>query len=327
MFLRSNCIIFAPIYKFIEMINRLLIRTKVIQLVYAFLKKRGLDDVLCDEEELMYSMESAYKLYNYMLALIVKVTDFRKAQLESAQNKYMPTAEERNPNMRFVNNRVAAYIRERSGVLNYCEERNLISDFDTELYRALMDEILTNPVYMAYMEEQVPSSFAADKELWKELFNTTIHANTKLEEVLEEKDIYWNDDLWIVNSFVVKTLQKLHEEDEKMETLPMFKSDDDRLFARRLYTAAIDHADQYLKMIGDTANNWEVNRIAFMDRVIMVCTIAEIIAFPEIPVNITLNEYIELSKYYSTPTSAKFINGILDRIVKNLRQEGVIFKP
>ena len=307
------------------MINRLLIRIKVVQLLYAYLKKSDGDDRYYDDVELMSSMESAYKLYNYLLALIVKTTDYRLEQLETAKRKYMPTAEERNPNMRFVNNRVASIIRDRSGVLNYCEEQGLISDFDTELYRSLLDDIMATPVYMAYMDS-TGSSLQTDKELWKELFNTVIPNNAKLDEMLEEKDIYWNDDLSVVNSFVVKTLQRLNDEDESIKTQSMFKSDEDRQFARQLYSAAINHATEYLDMIAATTPNWEVSRMAFMDRVIMVCAIAEIITFPEIPVKITLNEYIELAKYYSTPTSAKFINGVLDRIVKNLRQEGIIFK-
>ncbi len=306
------------------MINRLLIRIKIIQLVYAHLQNN--ETQFYSREELMRSMEAAYKLYNYLLALIVKITDYRGEQLEAARKKYMPTEEERHPNTRFVDNRIAGMLKKRSGVVNYCEERQLTSDFDTETYRALMNSIIQSPFYQAYMESEDLPDFDTDKELWKNIFNTIIPNSEKLDDTLEEKDIYWNDDLCIVNSFVVKTLQKMHADDETIKTLPMFRSEDDRLFAIDLFEASLSHAGEYLKLIDQTANNWEVKRMAYMDRIIMVCAIAEIIRFPEIPIQITLNEYIELAKNYCTPVSAKFINGILDRVVRNLREQGIIFK-
>lgn len=306
------------------MINRLLIRIKIIQLVYAHLQNNDVD--FFSREELMRSMESAYKLYNYLLALIVKITDYRYGQLETARNKYMPTAEERCPNTRFVDNRIADMLKKRSGVVEYCEKHQLTNDFDTDTYRTLLNEIIQSPFYQAYMECADLPDFDTDKELWKNIFNTIIPNCEKLDDTLEEKDIYWNDDLCIVTSFVVKTLQKMRADDETIRTLPMFRSDEDRLFAIDLFEASLSHANEYLKLIDQTANNWEVNRMACMDRIIMVCAIAEIMRFPEIPIQITLNEYIELAKNYSTPTSAKFINGILDRIVKNLQEQGVIFK-
>lgn len=306
------------------MINRLLIRIKIIQLVYAHLQNN--ETQFYSREELMRSMESAYKLYNYLLALIVKLTDYRSEQLEAARKKYMPTEEERHPNTRFVDNRIADMLKKRSGVVNYCEERQLTSDFDTETYRALMNDIIQGPFYQAYMESEDLPDFDTDKELWKNIFNTIIPNSEKLDDTLEEKDIYWNDDLCIVNSFVVKTLQKMRADDEIIKTLPMFRSGDDRLFAIDLFEASLSHADEYLKLIDQTANNWEVKRMAYMDRIIMVCAIAEIIRFPEIPIQITLNEYIELAKNYCTPASARFINGILDRVVRNLREQGIIFK-
>lgn len=306
------------------MINRLLIRIKIIQLVYAYLQNN--ETQFYSREELMRSMESAYKLYNYLLALIVKITDYRKEQLEAARNKYMPTAEERCPNTRFVDNRIADMLKKRSGVVNYCEEHRLTNDFDTETYRALLNEIIQSPFYQAYMESSEVPNFDTDKELWKNIFNTIIPNSEKLDDTLEEKDIYWNDDLCVVNSFVVKTLQKMHADDETIKTLSMFRNDEDRRFAIDLFEASLSHVNEYLKLIDQTATNWEVNRMAYMDRIIMVCAIAEIIRFPEIPVQITLNEYIELSKNYCMPTSARFINGILDRIVRNLREQGVIFK-
>jgi N utilization substance protein B len=277
-------------------------------------------------EELMRSLESAYKLYNYLLALVVKITDYRREQLEAAQNKYMPTEEERYPNMRFVENQLAALIRNRSGILAYCEEHELLDDFDTDLYRSLLGDLMQTPTYLAYMEKSSAPNFDEEKAMWREFFTTVIPNNKDLDQTIENKDLYWNDDLSVVNSFVVKTLQRVKLTDETLITSPMFRCEEDRHFAMDLYDAAVSHFSEYMGYIDKLANNWDLNRIAHMDRIILICAMAEIVTFPDIATNVSINEYIELAKHYSTPSSSRFINGILDRFVKSKREEGVIFK-
>lgn len=306
------------------MINRLLIRIKIVQLVYASLQSDETRNV--SHGELMRSMESAYKLYNYLLALIVLVTDFRRTQLDETSRKYTATDEERNPNRRFVDNKVADELKQHSGVIEYCKEQQLIDDFDTDLYRALTDSILATPHYQAYMESPYVPDLEDDKRLWREILNTVFPACEKLESALEEKDIYWNDDFCVINAYVEKTVQRMLPGKKTVRVFPMFKNEEDKTFATSLFDAAIAHAGEYIALIEKTSDNWDVNRIALMDRIIMVCAIAEVIHCPDIPTTITLNEYIELAKHYSTPDSAKFINGILDRVVKTLREEGKIVK-
>jgi N utilization substance protein B len=305
------------------MVNRLLIRIKMVQLLYAHVQ--GHTAYHTSHEELMRSLESAYKLYNYLLALVVKVTDYRRDQVESAQKKYIPTAEERCPNMRFIENTTAAMLRNRSGVLTYCDEQGLISDFDTELYRTLLEALMQTPAYLAYMEaaDNTPS---AEKALWHEFFSNVVTHCDELDRTLESRDLYWNDDLSVVSCFADKTVQHIRATDEQVEMLPMFRREEDREFANKLFEAAIDHVNEYLRVIDSVASNWEVNRIAMMDRIIMVCAMAEVMTFPDIPVKITLNEYIELTKYYSTPLSNRFVNGILGRVVDQWREEGKIIK-
>ena len=306
------------------MINRLLIRIKTIQLVYANIQSDQ-PRFICDEE-LTHSLESSYQLYNYLLGLIVKVTDYRFQQIETARNKYLPTREERFPNMRFVNNQVVKLIRENSAILEYCEEHGLFSDFDTETYRAILEKIDQNPLYMAYMSQPQAPTFEQDLKLWKEIFNTIIPSCDKLDETLEEKNIYWDDDLPTIVQFVVKTLNSLKPTTAMVKTLEMFNSEDDEKFALSLYHYAIDECHEYMELIDKTADNWEANRIAMMEKVIMICALAEIKHFPDIAIRISLNEYIELSKHYCTADSARFINGILDRIVSQWKTEGLVFK-
>ena len=306
------------------MINRLLIRIKIAQLVYAFIQREQ-PRITCDDE-LMASFESSYKLYNYLLGLIVKVTDYRNEVLEAARNKYLPTNEERFPNERFVNSGVAKMIRENSSVMDYCQEHELFNDFDADLYRILFEQIEQTTSYKYFMSQPKTPSFEEDQELWKDIFNNIIPNCEKLDETLEEKSIYWNDDLSTIIQFVVKTISRIKPDDEMVNLQDMFRDDDERRYATDLFHHSVDECHEYLILIEETAKNWQGSRIAMMEKVIMICALAEIRNFPSIPTRISLNEYIELAKYYCNKDSARFINGILDKIVTNWKKEGIIFK-
>ena len=306
------------------MINRVLIRIKTTQLVYAYMQ--GSLDRLNSDEEMAQSIESSYKLYNYLLALVVKVTDYRRMQIENARNKFMPTQEERFPNMRFVNSQVAACIAEKSEVLDYCEKNALLSDFDTETYRSLLDQIEQLQAYRQFMTQRENPTLQQEKEMWRDIFAEVITKSPILDATLEEKSIYWNDDLSTVTQFVLKTINQIDPECDMMRVAKMFDRNEDSRFARELFHHALDEAHQYLDLIDRNADNWQLDRMALMDKVIMVCALAEIRNFPDIAVRISMNEYIELAKHYCAPDSARFVNGILDKIVKQWKQDGVIFK-
>ncbi|MDO4496308.1 MAG: transcription antitermination factor NusB [Bacteroidales bacterium] len=306
------------------MINRLLIRIKTAQLVYAYMQG-SMDRLTCDDQ-LANSLEAGYELYNYLLALIVKVTDYRRMQLETGKKKFMPSLEERRPNTRFADNRVAVMIAEKSHVLEYCEEHKLLNDFDTEMYRSLLDQIMETEAYKRFMAQAEPPTFEDEKTLWKEIFQQVINNNIKLDEALEEKRLYWNDDLATITEFVIKAINKLKEDAEEVKLAPMFSREDDRKFAMELFHHAIDEAQEYEALIGKNASNWHIDRMPLMDKVIMITALAEIKNFFDIPTRISMNEYIELAKHYCALDTARFVNGILDKIVKEWKKEGVITK-
>ncbi len=306
------------------MINRLLIRIKTVQLVYAFMQ--GSIDKLNSEEQMAQSLESSYQLYNYLLALVVKLTEYRQLQLDTARNKFMPTKEERFPNIRFAQNQVAKCIAEKSEVLDYCEKHELLSDFDTEMYRGILEEVEKLPAYKKFMTQAAIPGLEDEKELWKNIFAEVISRNALLDATLESRNIYWNDDLATVMQFVVKAINKIDPSKEQMNLAQMFDHDEDRKFARDLYHFALEDAHENLNLIDSNADNWQVDRMALMDKVIMVCALAEIKHFPDIAVRISMNEYIELAKHYCAPDSARFVNGIVDKIVKQWKKDGVIFK-
>lgn len=306
------------------MINRLLIRIKTVQLVYAYMQG-SLDRLNCDDQ-LATSLESTYQLYNYLQALIVKVTDYRRAQLETGRNKFIPTAEERRPNTRFADNRIAKLISEKSQIMEYCEEQHLLSDFDTELYRSLLNQIMESEAYQKFMEQPTAPTLDDEKALWKEILQQIFPKSEKLDETLEEKNIFWNDDLTTIIEFVIKSINKLKEDTEEIKLAEMFNHKDDRKFATDLFHHAMDEAADYEKLIGENADNWQTDRMPLMDRVIMIVALAEIKNFFDIPVRISMNEYIELAKHYCAKDSARFVNGILDKIVKEWKHTGVITK-
>ena len=306
------------------MINRLLIRIKTVQLVYAYMQG-SLDKIDCDVE-MAQSIESSYQLYNYLLGLVVKLTEYRKTQLENARNKFLPTQEEKFPNARFANNRVAQCIVQKSGVMEYIEEHELMSDFDTETYRNLLEQIEALPSYQKFMTQRTQPTFEEEKELWKDIFAEVITRSTMLDATLEEKSIYWNDDLSTVTQFVVKAINQMKLEDEAIKVAKMYDRNEDQKFAAALFHHSIDESHEYLTLIDQQASNWQVERMALMDKVIMVCALAEIKNFPDIAIRISMNEYIELAKHYCAPDSARFVNGIVDKIVKEWKSEGVIFK-
>lgn len=307
------------------MINRLLIRTKTAQLTYACLQSK--EQRMYADEQLMASVDASQKLYNFLLALIVKVTDYRRKQIVAAKGKFMPTEEELNPNTRFIDNRIPALISEHSEVLDYCEQERLTSDFDTELYRSLLEAIEQTETFQNYMSQAEAPTFAQDKQLWVEILNTIFPQSDKLDETLEERDIYWNDDLTTVLHAVVRTINNMKANTEDMiPAESTFDKDEDQKFALDLYHYAIEEYYDNVRLINAVAPNWEAERMAMMDKVVMSCALSEIKHFPDIAVAISINEYIELAKHYCSMNSAKFINGILDRIVKQWRAEKVIFK-
>jgi len=305
------------------MINRLLTRIKTVQLVYACLQNgqpfQNVDDQLMD------SIESSQKLCNYLLALIVKVTDYRRAQFEQAKNKFLPTEEDLNPDTCFVDNKVPALISSHSEILKYCEEEKLTNDFDTELYRSLLSDIEKMPEYEAYMAQKQTPAFEQDRELWKCILNTVFVNNEKLEEALEEKNIYWNDDFTTILSYVVKTVALLKPETE-IVLQSNFNEEADRKFAVDLYHFSLKEYYDNCRLINAVASNWESERMALMDKIIMSCALSEILHFIDIPVGVSINEYIELAKHYCSPNSGRFVNGILDKIVKEWRAEKKIIK-
>lgn len=307
------------------MINRILIRIKVLQIVYSFYQN-GNNDLKVAENELLFSLRKSYDLYHYFLLLIIEVTNLQKRTLDVKKNKYMPTHAELNPNTRLIDNRFAAQVAENAALQKYVAEQGLSWANDEEFVKSVLDIILASDLYNEYLDNE-NDSYETDKEFWRCVFKKLICGNEVIEDFLEDKSIYWNDDIEIVETFTLKTIKKFEEKNgSKQELLPMFKDLEDHSFAIKLFRQTLLKGAEYRERINNHMKNWETERIANMDLIIMQVALAEIITFPSIPINVTLNEYIDTAKYYSTPKSGNFINGILDSIVSELKKEKVLLK-
>ena len=307
------------------MINRVLIRLKIVQIVYAYYQNGG-KNLDTAEKELFFSLSKAYDLYNYLLLLMVEVTKQANKRLNAAKNKLVPTKEELFPNTKFVENRFIAQLEVNKQLLEFSNNQKKTWENEADFVKTLCDKILESEIYKEYMASET-SSYEEDRELWRKLYKNIIFNNIELDQVLEDQSLYWNDDKEIVDTFVLKTIKRFDEKNgAKQELLPEFKDEEDQDFARRLFRRTILNADYYRHLISENTKNWDLDRVAFMDVVIMQIALAEILSFPNIPVSVSLNEYVEIAKLYSTPKSGGFINGTLDGIVNSLKKENKLTK-
>lgn len=307
------------------MINRVLIRLKIVQIVYAYYQNGG-KNLDTAEKELFFSLSKAYDLYNYLLLLMVEVTKQANKRLNAAKNKLVPTKEELFPNTKFVENRFIAQLEVNKQLLEFSNNQKKTWENEADFVKTLCDKILESDIYKEYMASET-SSYEEDRELWRKLYKNIIFNNIELDQVLEDQSLYWNDDKEIVDTFVLKTIKRFDEKNgAKQELLPEFKDEEDQDFARRLFRRTILNADYYRHLISENTKNWDLDRVAFMDVVIMQIALAEILSFPNIPVSVSLNEYVEIAKLYSTPKSGGFINGTLAGIVNSLKKENKLTK-
>ena len=307
------------------MINRVLIRLKIVQIVYAYYQNGG-KNLDTAEKELFFSLSKAYDMYNYLLLLMVEITKQAERKQNAAKSKLLPTAEELYPNTKFVYNRFIAQLEVNTQLLEFSETQKKTWENESEFVKSLCEKIMNSDIYKEYMECET-SSYEEDRELWRKIYKRIIFNNEELDQVLEDQSLYWNDDKEIVDTFVLKTIKRFEEKNgAKQELLPEFKDDEDQDFARRLFRRAILNADYYRHLISENTRNWDLDRVAFMDVIIMQIALAEILSFPNIPVSVSLNEYVEIAKLYSTPKSGSFINGTLDGIVNVLKKENKLNK-
>ena len=309
------------------MIKRVLIRAKVVQMLYAYMVSKDSMTLTTAKKELTKSLDKSYELYNALLKLMIELTDVQDLRLDEAKHKFLPTEEDLNPNMRFVENEFVKRLRADQTLADFVDDKKINWRDDELFVRLLLDKILRSEEYQEYME-MPKTSLVRDGEVWYQLMKKVVLPDENLLEHLQSMSVYYtDDDLQIIGQFVMKTIRRF-EDEEAQPILPQYKNDDDSKFGEQLFSKAVaemeennSYIDQFVK-----TEKWDVERIALMDRVVMCTALTEIRNYPSIPVNVSLNEYIELAKDYSTPRSGQFVNGILNAVVNKLRADKVIIK-
>ena len=306
------------------MINRELIRIKVVQLSYAYYQN-GSKNMDTAEKELMFSLSKAYDMYNYLLALIVGITREARRHVEVAEARAKREGTPL-PSTKFIYNRFALQLEQNKMLNDFMESQKKSWDDQPEFLKKIYLQIADSEIYKEYMDS-ADDDYQTDRELWRKLYRTLIQDNADLDALLEEQSLYWNDDKEVVDTFVLKTIKRFDEKNSaSQELLPEYDSEEDKDYARKLFRATILNGEEYQHYMSEASRNWDFSRLAYMDIVIMQIAIAEMMTFPSIPISVTINEYVELAKLYSTPRSAGYINGMLDAIAHHLVETGRLMK-
>ena len=308
------------------MLNRRHIRIKVMQIIYAF-KGSESDDFKKDEAFLLKSIDSMLDLYYVLISLLIEVQKKAETHLQRSQLKHLATKEDKDPNRKFINNEVLLQLKNNTLLQDVIAKRKLdYWNLDAEYVDIIFKELLASELFKEYMATKV-STFKEDKLLVIDLFKEIIAPNEKLYDYLEDKNITWIDDLPVVNTAIVKLLRKHKVDSKERHFIPtLIKDDDDKAYAVELLKKTMLNLTSFSEEIQEKTQNWDKDRIANIDFVLLQMAICEFQKFPSIPVKVTINEYIEIAKEYSTPKSSVFINGVLDKIVKEYDDKGTLNK-
>jgi N utilization substance protein B len=292
------------------MISRRILRIKTMQALYAYFKHGGESSLKKSEQELEFSINKSFDLYHYLLLLLIDLADYSESRIELARQKKIPTEEDLHPNTKFIFNIIVKQIRCNRQLMEYISEHKLSWANYPELIRGIYAAMVDNDDYKAYMSSK-NRSYIEDKDFICNLY----------------KNVISQYEPEFIMGIIIKTVKKFNKADqENSMLLPLYKSEDDKEYPKRLLRKVILNHEQYLELIEKFSKNWDVDRIAFIDILLMQMAIAELLEFSSIPVKVTLNEYLELAKYYSTSKSNLFLNGILDKVFGQLKEDNLIKK-
>jgi len=309
------------------MLGRRQLREKVMQNIYAYNSLGTEGEERLVEKNLMKGIDHIYDLYIYILNLVKVQQEIASNKIELAKNKNFPTKEDLNPNMKFVNNRMFKILNQNIELSRYTNDNRM---YDWDIFDTypnnIFNQLIESDLYKNYMNSE-NDSFDEDQEFILNFFVEFIAEYEDLHDWFEGIQLNWADDLYIANSMVHTTLKSFRSSSSPLISLfKVYKDDDDRKFTEELFRKSIRHQIETRKMIEEKANNWELDRIATIDLIILQMALTEFLYFPNIPVKVTINEYIELAKNYSTEKSRIFVNGILDKTLKELKEENKLPK-
>lgn len=307
------------------MINRTLIRLKIIQLMYAFYQNDG-KNIDTAEKELIFSLSKAYDLYNYLLMLMVAVTRYGVTIVEHQEEINKAGHIDEKVSHRFIDNQFIIQLESNLQLDEFKKNQKRTWSNEMAYVKRLYELITKSEIYDEYIALD-KTDYDTDREFWRKVWKNIVMKDEELDNVIEDMSLYWNDDREIVDTFILKTIKRFDPANgENQELMPEYKDIEDRQFATKLFRRTILNDEYYRELIGRCVKNWEFNRLAYMDIIIMQVAVAEMLSFPNIPVSVTINEYVEIAKWYSTPKSPGYVNGIIDAVAKMLKREGKLMK-
>ena len=307
------------------MISRRIIRTKVLQILYAHVSTAE-KPISVSENELHFSIQKTNDLYHLLLSLPIELCDYAEKIIGIRKLKNFPTKEELNPNLRFVSNRLVNKLRSNKDLSAYIQKNKVNWVNSQELVKNIYQSMVESEVYSKYLANIV-DDFQNDRKFCEEFYTEVLLRSEFVFNEFEEQSIYWNDDLDFVVSMVIKTLKKFREDSSINDHLSsLYKDEEDKDFTVKLFRKTLSKSEENSKTIETYTKNWDVDRVATMDILIMELALTELTDFPSVPIKVTLNEYIELAKFYSTQRSSLFINGVLDKLIVDYKEQGIIKK-
>ena len=288
------------------------------QSIYAMHQKNS-DELEKEEKFLLHSIDSIQDLYLIMLSSLTEIRKKEIVFLETSSKKHLATPEERNPNKKFINNAIFHLLEESSSLSTSLEKRKITNwSMNDDYILILLAEVKKSNLYKKYMSSKT-TGFEEDKEFVVDMFTELIAPNDKLYEYLEDNKLTWVDDIPVVNTQILKQLKQVTAGKDSFFVSKLYKDQEDKEFVSNLFRKTVLNETELTKEYIDKTPNWDADRIAEIDTIILKMAICEFLKFPSIPVKVTINEYLEIAKEYSTPKSSIFINGILDNLVKDFQ--------
>jgi transcription antitermination protein NusB len=307
------------------MLNRRHIRVKVMQSIYA-VNQHGSDDLIREEKFLFYSMESIQDLYLLIFSTFIELRNKEEIHIELSSKKHLATAEEKNPNKKFINNQVLNILSNQETLIDALDDRKINNwKLNDDLIIQLLEDVKKSEVYLNYLNDST-SSFENDAKFMVDLFTKVIAPNERFFDYLEDNKLTWIDDYAMVNTLISKQLKGIKDLYFQIEIPKVYKDQDDKDFAKQLFLKTVLNDKELAQEYVNKTPNWDTERIAIIDTVLLKMAICELLKFPSIPVKVTINEYLEIAKEYSTPKSSIFINGILDNLVKDYKEQNKLIK-
>ena len=309
------------------MLNRRFLRVKALQAIYAYHQSES-SNLPQAERQLLDRVDDLYKLFVYQLSFWVEIKRFAERRIEENKQKHFPTEEDLNPNMKFVNNRILVALDDNKHLMKLEEQYKIDwTDSREDFIRKMFVKLTETPEYQEYMSNG-KDSFSDDKRFLVTVIETYMPENGLLYDYYSDRDLSFTSDYQLAIYLLWKFISELPANFDASSMLPpVYKSEEeDREFVTKLFEKTIRHADEYMEMVKDNISNWDYERLALMDKILIFMAMTEFCEFHSIPVKVTINEYIEISKFYSTPESRRFVNGMLDRLSTMLKEEGKLVK-